>query len=305
MGGRPAVVPALALMAGLLGASVGLQVLRDRWFATDRPAEQLLYVQSPEVVGRLVLSYDALAADLYWIRALQHFGGTHRRGEKTPKYELLHPLLDLATSLDPYFNIAYRFGSTFLSQPRPGPGRPDLAIALLQKGLRHSPQKWQYMQDAGFVEYWGNHDYPAAAAWFERASTVPGAPDWLKPLAAVTLAQGGRRDASRFLFRTILESAGDNTWTRNDAARRLRQLDAMDQSRSVAPRCRGVSRARWRDAHDLAVAGRCRHPARPSSRSGRLRVRARPVERRRLAPRALPLQPLPAEVPPKPYVPPA
>ncbi len=47
-------------------------------FGTDEPAEQVLYVQSPEVARRLALSYDVLAADVYWIRALQHFGGTRR-----------------------------------------------------------------------------------------------------------------------------------------------------------------------------------------------------------------------------------
>ena len=161
------------------------------------------------------------------------------------------------------------------------------------------------MQDAGFVEYWGNHDYPAAAAWFERASTVPGAPDWLKPLAAVTLAQGGRRDASRFLFRTILESAGDNTWTRNDAARRLRQLDAMDQidllRRGVAAyRARGgATPMTWQS---LAAAGILR--GRPLDPDGFEYVLGPWSGDVSLDERS-PLQPLPAEVPPKPYVPPA
>lgn len=225
-----AIAPALTVVAVLMAAGVWLQVVRDRRFGTDRPADQILYVQSPEVVDRLVLSYDALAADVYWIRALQVVGGAGRRGHPPARFELLHPLLDMATSLDPYFNIAYRFGATFLSQGPPvGPGRPDLAVMLLEKGLRHQPHKWQYMQDAGFVYYWTKQDYVAAAEWFERGSRVPGAPDFLKPLAAVTLAQGGRREASRMIFRGLVATAADNTWTRQDAERRLRQLDAMDQ----------------------------------------------------------------------------
>ena len=52
----------------------------------------------------------------------------------------------------------------FLAEPYPGgPGRPDLAIALLEKGLRERPDKWEYMQDIGFVHYWYDHDYRAAA----------------------------------------------------------------------------------------------------------------------------------------------
>ena len=122
------------------------------------------------------LGFDALAADLYWIRAIQYFGG--RRGcrrEPRQDYDLLYPLLDLTTTLDPHFNIAYRFGAIFLAEPYPGgPGRPDLAIALLEKGLRGMPDKWEYMQDIGFVHYWWRHDYPGGARWFEAASQVAG-----------------------------------------------------------------------------------------------------------------------------------
>jgi hypothetical protein len=226
--GAPRTLLVLPLAAALIAASVGLQMARDRRYASDRPAEQVLYVQSPAVVKRLALSYQAIAADVYWIRALQVFGGARQQDERHRRFDLLFPLLDLTTTLDPRFNIAYRFGAIFLAEAPPGgPGRPDLAIALLQKGLQASPEKWQYMQDIGFVEYWARHDYKAAAEWFERGSRVPGAAWFLKPLAATTLAQGGQRSASRLLFQAIAES-GESEWMRTDARRRLRQLDAMD-----------------------------------------------------------------------------
>src|SRR6185503_11238995 len=103
-----------------------------------------LYLTSPRAARRMTLSYHALAADLYWIRAIQYFGGTRRMVEAGQtiadqdrrQYAALYPLLDLTTSLDPRFNLAYRFDSIFLAEPAPrGPGRPDLAIALLKKGL--------------------------------------------------------------------------------------------------------------------------------------------------------------------------
>jgi tetratricopeptide (TPR) repeat protein len=244
----------LLVMALLAAISVVTQQARDRVFATDRPEEQILYVQSPAIVKRLVLSYDGLAADIYWIRALQHFGRS-RKLEETPsasafelqfpllsrstsfpthlaqsrKYQLLYPLLDMATSLDPHFSIAYRFGAIFLSEEPPGgPGRPDQALALLEKGIKASPQKWQYYQDAGFVNYWARQNYVEAARWFEKGSRISGAPWWLKSLAANTLSVGGDRQASRALY-TALTQSSENDFMRRDAARRLRQLDAMDQ----------------------------------------------------------------------------
>jgi tetratricopeptide (TPR) repeat protein len=223
--GRSGTFATLGLVGLLAAASVFVQVTRDRWYHTDKPAEQILYVRSAETMRRIVLSYDALAADVYWIRALQHFGGA-RLGSQ--RYDLLYPLVDLATSLDPHFNIAYRFGSLFLAEPPPGgPGRPDLAVALLRKGIKEMPYKWQYYQDAGFVYYFRYKDYETAADWFKRASNIKGAPWFLKSLAASTLAKGEDRAASRLLYGAIVETA-DNDLMKKDALWRLRQLDTMD-----------------------------------------------------------------------------
>lgn len=212
-----------------LGAAVALHAAQDARYpspAIDRP--ELLYVRSGDTIKRLALDYDAFAADVYWIRALQHFGGERTAPpDHVRDYALLYPLLDLTTTLDPYFSIAYRFGAIYLGEPYPGgPGRADLAMTLLRKGLAAQPQKWQYMQDIGFVYYWHLQDYKSAATWFQRASEIQGAPSWLRPLAAVTLAEGGHRSASRALFGQLAES--EEPWLRDAARLRLRQLDAMD-----------------------------------------------------------------------------
>ena len=219
------------LVIVLLGAAVvGLQALEDRARAVLVPDTQradVLYIQSPEVLRRASLSYTAMVADLYWIRAVQYYGST-RRSEGSKNYDLLYPLLDLTTSVDPLFDIAYRFGAVFLAEDFPGgAGRPDLAIALLEKGLRAQPGKWQFAEDIGFVHYWWRHDYAAAADWFNRAGDMPDAAEWLKPLAAVTLAQGANRDSSRRLWMEIGRTS-DMDWFRREAERRLLQLDAMD-----------------------------------------------------------------------------
>lgn len=233
------VLVALALLAG----AVQLQATRERLFPPSEADVDAMYVRSAETLRRLSGAYTALTADGYWIRALQYYGGTKRRlqgqapvPEPPPMlavptsdhYSLLYPMLDITTSLDPRFTIAYRFGAVFLAEAYPrGAGRPDLAVALLEKGIRAQPDKWEYMEDIGFVHYWYLHDYRSAADWFQKASDVPGAPWWLRSLAATTLAQGGDRRSSRTMWEAIRQSAAID-WLRQDAERRLIQLDALD-----------------------------------------------------------------------------
>ena len=214
-------------MAGV----VGLQAYREQHFKTSESEEQVLYVRSPAVMTRLALSFRDAFADLYWIRAIQHYGATRLSSSPDKHYELLYPLLDLTTSLDPRFSIAYRFGSLFLSEEAPGGAdRPDQAIALLQKAMAANPERWEYPYDIGFV-YYRSRQYPKAVEWFRKAASVPDAPSWLNPLVGVTLAKGGDLQTSRLLWQNLLSS--DERWVRTAAERRLTQLDAIEQIRRL------------------------------------------------------------------------
>jgi hypothetical protein len=264
---------ALVLIGALMTLAVRLQRERDDRYPAPETTEETLYLTSGGVLQRLSLGYRSLAADVYWIRAIQHFGGTRHRiftpdqpggvpqAEGSEPYRLLYPLLDLTTTLDPYFRAAYRFGAIFLAEPYPGgPGRPDLAIALLEKGLAVEPDNWEYMQDIGFVHYWWDHDYQAAGRWFARAGGAPGAPWWMKSMAAVTLASGGNRQLSRQMWQSIGQTATVE-YQRNHAQRALAQLDALDQIDALRPiverfaRETGVSPRDWQTLARAGVLG--------------------------------------------------
>jgi hypothetical protein len=216
----------LAVALGVGGAAAMLHA-RETRFALPVPADRLLYLRSGKAADRLALSFDAVMSDVYWIRTIQHYGRDFKNRKRVNRFELLYPLLDLTTTLDPRFLIAYRFGATFLSaQPPEGPGRVDQAIALLEKGLRATPGRWQLAHDIGFVHYFHTRDFKQAGEWFERAASMPGAPPWLGPLAATTLANGGNRQGARQMLIGMSQSEED--WIRRVSMKALQQLTALE-----------------------------------------------------------------------------
>jgi hypothetical protein len=219
---------AVSLIA-MIAVAVAVQIVRDRAFAHPAVDRQVLYVSDAHVMRRAALSYSALLADVYWIRALQHYGGERQKPPSTRRYDLLYPLLDLTTTLDPRFSLAYRFGAIFLAEARPGgAGQPEAGINLLKKGVEFDPKHWDYYHDIGFIYYWHLGNYQQAAEWFRRGGELPGAPFWLKTYAGVMLTRGGDRQASRALWTQIGQSE-ESDWVRRMAQLRLAQLDALDQ----------------------------------------------------------------------------
>lgn len=220
-----AVTPIAAVIVVALGILLAAETLkaRDRWYPQSVEQTRELYLTSGDTIGTLALGFDAVLADVYWIRAIQHYGRDRDRPSVTARYELLGPLVDITTTLDPYFTTAYIFGSLFLAEPQPtGPDQFDRAIALLEKGLQAEPDQWQYAQSIGFLHYWHRGDRQAAAQQFERAAAIPGAPNWLQPLAANMFMQGGDRNSARVMLEALAQS--EERWIRQLAERKLREL---------------------------------------------------------------------------------
>src|SRR6185436_1187543 len=97
-------IAGIFLLAGLVLAGVVLHEGDKR--ESSRPMTRVLYLTQGHLADRLMLSFDALAADVYWMRAIQHYGRDRKSARLSGRFELLYPLLDLATTLDPYFNVA-------------------------------------------------------------------------------------------------------------------------------------------------------------------------------------------------------
>ena len=160
-----------------------------------RAQEEVLYLWSGAHVKRLVPGFEHLAADLYWLRTVQYFGG-QRLFAKDKKFDLLFPLIEITTTLDPRLEIAYRYGAMFLSEPaaRSAPAAPTSASRCWSAGVANIPTTWRLRQELGLLPlHLPQRRRRAAARVLMEASEIPGAAFWLKTLAAEVLGKGGER----------------------------------------------------------------------------------------------------------------
>lgn len=170
--------------------------------------EEVLYIPSSKTLQRMSLGYSGLLADVYWTRAVQYYGGKQQLEE--PRYDLLYPLLDITTDLDPHLIVAYQFGSVFLSQKPPvGAGQPDKAVALVEKGIRANPDQWRLYYTLGFIHYWDRHDYKAAEQAFRKGAENPHALYWMKVMAASMAQRANDTNTAIMLWEGIRQSVED------------------------------------------------------------------------------------------------
>jgi hypothetical protein len=189
--------------------------------------QQVLYLWSGGHVKRLFPGFDSIAADLYWLRTVQYFG-SERRFAREKRFELLQPLIEITTDLDPRLEIAYRYGAVFLAgAPPEGAGRPQAGVSVLEKGVKNNPRSWRLRQDLGFFIYLYLHDPERASRVLLAAADIPGAAFWLRTLAADILQKGGERQAARRMWQQMYEQAEPGI-LRENARARLRALDSLD-----------------------------------------------------------------------------
>src|SRR5260370_16089800 len=173
-----------------------------------------ILLRSGKLVKLMSLEYAPLLADIYWTRVVQYYGNKRVRGQAN--LELLWPLLDITTTLDPHLLISYRFGAMFLSQAAPaGAGRPDVAVQLIQRSIQANPDYWRLYEDLGFVYYFDLKDYPKASEAFLEGSKKPNAQLWMKVMAAKVSAEGESFETSAFLWRDIYESTAHPSVKKN------------------------------------------------------------------------------------------
>jgi tetratricopeptide (TPR) repeat protein len=242
-------VAALLLAALFAGSVVALGKVETAR-GEEATLEEVLYVSSSKTLKRMSLGYSSLLADIYWTRAVQYFGS---RVHRSTRFDLVAPLLEITTDLDPHLIPAYQTGSIFLCQRVPvGAGQPDKAVALLEKGIRENPEYWRMYFTLGFVHYLDRHDYKAAQQAFEKGSEVPGALPWMKVMAARMAEQAEDIGTAIALWKAVYDTNPDKM-VRDTALKHIVSLETDAQMEELERRVQayreqtGTLPVRWSD----------------------------------------------------------
>jgi tetratricopeptide (TPR) repeat protein len=181
-------------------------------------------------VKRMSLGFNGLAADWYWMRSLQYVGGKILQlPEHVPldhlgqlNLKLLAPLLDAATTLDPQFMEPYQYAAVVL---------PDLNVSeatrIIEKGIAANPSEWRLYHHLGFI-HWQQQDFKRAGEAYDQGARLPGAPGWMRAMAARMASEGGSRNTAREIYQRIYEEAADDQ-IKTMALKRLLHIRAMDE----------------------------------------------------------------------------
>ena len=215
---------ATSLLVICLAGSILLlrQVDKQRTGAT---LEEVLYISSPTLLKRMSLGYDGLLADIYWTRAVQYFGDRLTRGSE--HFDLLAPLLEITTTLDPHLLVAYEYGSNFLAPKIPGgAGQPQRAVKLAEFGIRNNPNEWHLYYELGFIYYMDLGDYASAERAFADGSRVPHAHQIMSIMAAKMAEHAGNLQTARLMWVTTYQTTLDKNVKANAVAHlRALQVD--------------------------------------------------------------------------------
>ena len=239
---RITITASILLVTCLTGSVVLLRRIdRERTGAT---LKEVLYISSPTLLKRMSLGYDGLLADVYWTRAVQYFGEKLTRGSE--HFDLLAPLLEITTTLDPHLLVAYEYGSNFLAPPIPGgAGQPLRAVKLAEFGIRNNPNQWHLYYNLGFIYYMELEDYENAEKAFADGAKVPNSHQIMPIMAAKMAEHAGNIQTARLMWTTTLQITRDPMVKSNAVA----HLNALQVDEDVTTLERLVSHYREKTGH--------------------------------------------------------
>ena len=208
-----ALLLAVALAAAAVSARAKLAALHDL-----RPREDaLLYLPNGDFLRVASLGQRSLAASAVYLWAIQFYSDY----ERSDRYRFVeHVFRNVIARLDPHYIDPYWIGAMILSVEAQD---LEAALRLLDDGFRANPEHWILPYLAAWeCERAGQP--VRAAAYFDRAAGVSGAPPQVLRLRAGMMTRAGDLAAARTRWFEVLDDPRSDESSRAIAQRQIRDL---------------------------------------------------------------------------------
>jgi len=172
------------------------------------------YIAPPKLIEHFNGGFKVQVADSLWMRAIQDFDFCSElkpTSEQTLKGQppecigksWLFNVLDVATTLDPYFDAAiYQTGGlalTVIISDYAG------ASVIFDRGTRLYPTTWQLLYAAAYHAHIEEKN-KAKAARLYLAAAENGAPSWIRTMAGRLAGESGDMDYAEQILQTMIET---------------------------------------------------------------------------------------------------
>ena len=197
-------------------AIIAVQMQLDEARAGIPKLQQLSYLPNGSVLKIASLGYREVVADFLWLQVIQAMGDKQVPEEVG---QWIYHALDVVTTLDPKFVLAYEAGGHALCTIVV---MPEESNRLLEKGIRHNPQEWRLPFLLGINYFFEFGDNQKAADAMALAARVPGSPDIVARFAARMLVSAKSPQQAVDLLAKVYEETSDEN-VRRLLEQRLRE----------------------------------------------------------------------------------
>ncbi len=205
------------------------------------------------MVRALALEFDGAVADYLLLKTITYIGYKllEKEALNEEEWQQVITMLHRITDLDPRFWDPYLLGEMMLPWDA---GKVDEANRLLQKAARARPEDYRPWYLLGFNAFFFEKNAKKAAPYLRRAAELPGAPGFLKGLAARFSYYGGETDLGILYLKGMLARTTDEA-LRKHLEKRLVALEAMQRLERAVKRFQQAHGRLPRDLDELRRAG--------------------------------------------------
>jgi hypothetical protein len=177
------------------------------------------WLPSIAVMRLISLGYERLWADLYWLAFIQYIGD--QEACLADKFSKSYNYLNLITQLDPHFVLAYWFAAFTIGSDMK---RPDLADAIIARGIENNKNDWFLPYIAGVNQYLFAKNEAKAAKFYRMAAKFPDSPPWMARQAIILEAKIPSQIKEIGTWEAIYSSQSNNSLVKDTARTKLINL---------------------------------------------------------------------------------